>query len=235
MRKRGVELEIRATGDCAVNALPVETRQVLLNLVRNACEATNRRGAKVTMIMTGKPDAVEVVVADEGTGIEPAMLPNLFQFGASTKGENGNGMGLWVVKQLVKSTAERSTWNRRPARAPALPSFGRAKFRRRRGLRQPLPLAVRTLMPGRPQRNLRQRAIEMHVPAIDDEVLPGGVPGLGGRQQKHRRRRDLRRQRHALPQRNLVGDLLEALLPDRPACRASADREASSPQPAAPR
>ncbi len=102
MRKRGVEFEIRATGDCAVLALPVETRQVLLNLVRNACEATNRRGAKVSLIMTGKPDAVEVVIADEGTGIDPAMIPNLFQFGASTKGEKGNGMGLWVVKQLVE-------------------------------------------------------------------------------------------------------------------------------------
>ena len=102
LRKRGVVLEVRATGDCVVHALPVETRQVLLNLVRNACEATNRRGAKVSVNMTGKPDAVEVVIADEGTGIDPAMIPNLFQFGASTKGEKGNGMGLWVVKQLVE-------------------------------------------------------------------------------------------------------------------------------------
>ena len=52
--------------------------------------------------MTGKPDAVEVVVADEGTGIDPAMIPNLFQFGASTKGEHGNGMGLWVVRKLLR-------------------------------------------------------------------------------------------------------------------------------------
>ncbi len=102
MRKRGVEFEIRCTGDCTVRALPVETRQVLLNLVRNACEATNRRGSKVSVTMTGKPDAVEMVVADEGTGIDPAMIPNLFHFGASTKGEKGNGMGLWVVKQLVE-------------------------------------------------------------------------------------------------------------------------------------
>ena len=25
----------------------------------------------------------------------------LFQFGATTKGDHGNGMGLWLVKQLV--------------------------------------------------------------------------------------------------------------------------------------
>jgi signal transduction histidine kinase len=49
-----------------------------------------------------RQDAVEIVVADEGGGIDPAMLPSLFRFGASNKGDRGNGMGLWVVKQLVE-------------------------------------------------------------------------------------------------------------------------------------
>jgi signal transduction histidine kinase len=101
MRKQEIELEIRSSGDCVVTAFPASTRHVLLNLVRNACEATHRTGAKVSVTMTGKPDAVEVVIADEGSGIDPAMMASLFQFGASTKGERGNGMGLWVVKQLV--------------------------------------------------------------------------------------------------------------------------------------
>jgi signal transduction histidine kinase len=101
IRQRDIAFEIRAAGDCAVNAIPAATRHVLLNLVRNACEATNRKGAKVTVSLTGGPDAVEVVIADEGTGIDPHIVPNLFQFGASTKGERGNGMGLWVVKKLL--------------------------------------------------------------------------------------------------------------------------------------
>jgi signal transduction histidine kinase len=102
MRKREIGYEIEATGDCTVTAFPVATRHVLLNLVRNAIEASDRKGAKVTVTMTGRPDEVEVVVADEGTGIDPAMVPNLFQFGASTKGERGNGMGLWVVRKLLR-------------------------------------------------------------------------------------------------------------------------------------
>jgi signal transduction histidine kinase len=102
LRQRGIEFEVRSTGDSTVDAFSVETRQVLLNLIRNACEATTRRGAKVTVIMTGKPDVVEMVVADEGSGIDPAILPNLFQFGASSKGERGNGLGLWVVRRLVE-------------------------------------------------------------------------------------------------------------------------------------
>jgi signal transduction histidine kinase len=101
MRKQDIELDIRSSGDCVVTAFPAATRHVLLNLVRNACEATHRSGGKVSVTMTGKPEAVEVVIADEGSGIDPEMMPRLFQFGVSTKGERGNGMGLWVVKQLV--------------------------------------------------------------------------------------------------------------------------------------
>jgi len=101
MRERDIEFELRSAGDSTVTAFPVATRHVLLNLVRNSCEATNRKGDKVSVTLTGKPDAVEVVIADQGTGIDPAIVPNLFQFGASTKGERGNGMGLWVVKKLL--------------------------------------------------------------------------------------------------------------------------------------
>jgi signal transduction histidine kinase len=101
VRKREIELDIQSSGDSAVEAFPVATRQVLLNLVRNACEAS-RKGAKVTMSLTGMPEAVEVVINDEGIGIDPAIVPHLFQFGASTKGEKGNGMGLWVVKKLLE-------------------------------------------------------------------------------------------------------------------------------------
>ncbi len=102
MRKRDIRFETDCSGDCTVNAFPVATRQVLLNLVRNACEAIQRKGARVSVSMKGQRDAVEMVIADEGSGIDPAITPNLFQFGASTKGERGNGMGLWVVKKLLE-------------------------------------------------------------------------------------------------------------------------------------
>ena len=101
LRQRGIELEIIHLGDCTVFAYAVETRQVLLNLVRNAIEATNRRGAKVTVRLEGRSTQVRVVVADEGAGIPDDIMPRLFQFGASSKGAHGNGMGLWLVRQLV--------------------------------------------------------------------------------------------------------------------------------------
>lgn len=101
LRKRDVELIIQHIGDCNVDAFPMETRQVLLNLVRNACEATTKPGARVRIGIEGRADDVVVQVEDQGAGIPPAVLENLFQFGRSTKGERGNGIGLWAVKKLV--------------------------------------------------------------------------------------------------------------------------------------
>ena len=101
LRQRGLELVIQSQGDCVVHAYPMETRQVLLNLVRNACEASSQRGAKVRIGIEGRADEVIIQVEDQGTGISPDLLPNLFQFGLSTKGDQGNGLGLWAVKKCV--------------------------------------------------------------------------------------------------------------------------------------
>jgi signal transduction histidine kinase len=47
LRQRDVELVIESSADRTFDAFAMDTRQVLLNLVRNACEATTVRGAHV--------------------------------------------------------------------------------------------------------------------------------------------------------------------------------------------
>jgi len=101
IQKQGVVLDTNTTGDPTVEGFPGEIRQVLLNLLRNACEATAGNGGRVHVALTGQPLGVEMVVEDYGSGIEAKVMSALFQFGSSTKGERGNGMGLWTVKHIV--------------------------------------------------------------------------------------------------------------------------------------
>jgi signal transduction histidine kinase len=101
IQEKQIEMSVESEGDCTVEAFPGETRQVLLNIVRNACEAVAKAGSHVGIKLHGKPTGVEIVVTDEGSGIDPAILPTIFQFGVSTKGDRGNGMGLWTVKHIV--------------------------------------------------------------------------------------------------------------------------------------
>ena len=69
--------------------------------MKSACEATARSGGRVHVELTGQHMGVVIMVADEGHGIDPDLMPKLFHFGSSTKGEEGNGMGLWTVKHIV--------------------------------------------------------------------------------------------------------------------------------------
>lgn len=101
LHTRNIALDVQCSGDTVVDALPGEPRQVLLNLVRNAYEATSAAGARVSVTLAGIADGVEIVVADQGSGIDPAVLKSLFQFGVTTKGSDGNGMGLWAVEQIL--------------------------------------------------------------------------------------------------------------------------------------
>jgi signal transduction histidine kinase len=99
--KKKIDLRIQSSGDVVVDAFAGETRQVILNLVRNACDASNNPNSNVIVRLTGQDDCVEIVVEDHGTGIPPDILPTVFNFGKSTKGESGNGMGLWTVQHIL--------------------------------------------------------------------------------------------------------------------------------------
>jgi signal transduction histidine kinase len=101
IQKQGIVLDTDCKGDATIEGFPGEVRQVLLNLVRNACEAAAGTRGRVHVTLTGQPLGVEIVVADQGSGIDPAVMATLFQFGSSTKGSSGNGMGLWTVKHIL--------------------------------------------------------------------------------------------------------------------------------------
>jgi signal transduction histidine kinase len=101
IREKSISIHIESRGDCTVEGYPGEIRQVLLNVMRNACEAVTKSRTRVSVELAGDDAGVQVAVTDQGTGIEPDVLPAVFEFGMTTKGTQGNGMGLWTVKRIV--------------------------------------------------------------------------------------------------------------------------------------
>ena len=99
--EKRIDFHVEVTGNCIVECFAGETRQVLLNVIRNACESITTPGANVTVSVHGQTEVVQVTVTDEGSGISPEVLPKIFEFGVTTKGIQGNGMGLWTVRQIL--------------------------------------------------------------------------------------------------------------------------------------
>lgn len=82
---------------------PNQMQQVFLNLIINAAEAMNNAG-KITIESRALNDkrAVEAIVTDRGHGIPPDKIQQIFEPFYSTKGQQGNGLGLSVVQSIVE-------------------------------------------------------------------------------------------------------------------------------------
>jgi len=80
--------------------------QVVANLIGNASKFTPAAGA-LRVSAAAQSDCVEIVVADDGPGIEPALQPQLFDLfdrpaGNDRKATQGLGTGLALVSRLTK-------------------------------------------------------------------------------------------------------------------------------------
>jgi two-component system sensor kinase FixL len=76
--------------------------QVLINLVRNAMQATGDGGA-VHVDAAPARGGVTISVVDDGPGVAPAIAARLFEPFASTKGDVGVGMGLYMARIVAAS------------------------------------------------------------------------------------------------------------------------------------
>ena len=101
-RERRVEV-------CVAPQLPIvradqqKLTQVLVNLVRNALQATQQRDhIRVEASALGGGQVV-LSVEDDGPGIAPELRARLFEPFSSSKGEAGLGMGLYMARMIVES------------------------------------------------------------------------------------------------------------------------------------
>jgi two-component system nitrogen regulation sensor histidine kinase NtrY len=80
---------------------PEQIRRVIINLVDNAIEAMERRGAvTVGTSHDMSNQVVRITVADNGPGIPPSEREKLFMPYYSTK-RRGSGLGLAIVRRIV--------------------------------------------------------------------------------------------------------------------------------------
>ena len=126
---RGLDLrdESALPPGAQVRADATRLRQVLLNLLSNACKY-NRPGGSISVetraLPAAGPDAgrlpadedadwVEIAVADTGIGLAPDQLASLYEpfnrLGAETSATEGTGIGLVITRRLVELMQGRIT------------------------------------------------------------------------------------------------------------------------------
>ena len=109
-QSRGIEVSTELMGAPArVQADDASLQRVLVNLIDNAIDAMDKGGrlaisTQTSLSSQGKPRQIILKIADNGRGIDPAVLPKIFEMFLTTKAlGKGTGLGLAVCQQIVEA------------------------------------------------------------------------------------------------------------------------------------
>lgn len=103
----GIALELALDAEAgAVVADGVRIEQIVMNLIANALRFTPR-GGRIAVSLRCVARRAEIAVSDTGVGIDPVLLPyvfDAFRQGSEPKrnGHGGLGLGLAIVRHLVE-------------------------------------------------------------------------------------------------------------------------------------
>ncbi len=105
-KQQGIAVEVGADGPLPPASVDGEKiKQVLLNLLRNSAEAiieSRRSNGKIVLRLLADGDGqVRISVSDNGCGIPPDRMDELFRPFSSTK-EHGTGLGLAISQKIVE-------------------------------------------------------------------------------------------------------------------------------------
>ncbi|MCA1555273.1 MAG: hybrid sensor histidine kinase/response regulator, partial [Acidobacteria bacterium] len=104
---KGIRLQrVLDSGGSMVSGDPARLQQVIWNLLSNAIKFTPRDG-RVQVKLERINSHVEIIVTDDGQGINPDVLPFIFERfrqadSTMTRAHGGLGLGLAIVRHLVE-------------------------------------------------------------------------------------------------------------------------------------
>lgn len=121
-RARDLGVEVKTHLEPTLPAAQVDRKGIeraLLNLVTNALDAVEERKRPqvgIATLLEADGQWVRVLVQDNGTGIAPEKLGDIFKPFISTKGSKGTGLGLAVSRKILREHGGDITVESQPGR-----------------------------------------------------------------------------------------------------------------------
>ena len=103
VQRHGVKLQLELPArELRARVDEAQIKQALYNLVRNAREAMQGTGTIHVRLVEAAEGGVDIMVDDEGVGMDEATRAHLFEPFFTTK-NHGTGLGLAITRQMVES------------------------------------------------------------------------------------------------------------------------------------
>jgi C4-dicarboxylate-specific signal transduction histidine kinase len=105
LRLHAISMEVDLDdAEAPVDGNPIQLEQVAINLLTNARDAVSERTSErlIGVVVRGLADTVRITVADNGPGVEPALVERIFDPFFTTKEVGlGTGLGLSISYGIV--------------------------------------------------------------------------------------------------------------------------------------
>ncbi len=100
-QNKRLEIKVDTPRSWKVQAHDGELVQILTNLLANAIHHSPE-GESVNVTALSRNSHVNVFVSDKGPGISPEIRSKIFEPFFTTNKQTGNGLGLWISKELAR-------------------------------------------------------------------------------------------------------------------------------------
>jgi signal transduction histidine kinase len=98
--RRSQVITVRSVAAATILGDLNELRQVLVNVLLNACQASANGASIDIQTAIAEPGHVSIVVRDEGSGMTPELMARVFEPFYSTK-QDGGGLGLAISRDII--------------------------------------------------------------------------------------------------------------------------------------
>lgn len=105
-RSNNIQLTFQSAGEILINGYPNEFSQVILNILQNARDVLMERHVPdglVAIASSVENGRAVITIRDNGGGIPPGIIAEIFELYFTTKGSNGTGIGLYMSKNIIEN------------------------------------------------------------------------------------------------------------------------------------